>query len=454
MIQPAPLVTALLLSSLSTALPAWADAADHWPSFRGSFARGVADDQALPVSWDVESGRNVRWRTEIPGMSHSSPIVWGDRVFLVTAVSEDQPQLVLGDEGGISLADEPAPHSWRLYALDAASGEVLWSREAFAGEPRAARHVKASQANSTPATDGESVAAIFGSQGLVVYDFDGQERWRRDLGVLDPGLFGDAGSQWGYASSPVIWRDRVIVQVDRHADSYLAAYDLESGKELWRVARDEKPVWSTPTIHQGPDRTELIVVGGDYDRAYDPATGTELWRFSRDFEVKTPTPFVAGDLVILAGGYRGQPLWALRTGATGDLSPPEEGAASEHVAWQSDKGGPYTSTPVAYGDQLYFVRDIGVLTSLALDSGERVYQERLASTFSASALASDGKLYLTGEDGTVYVVKAGPEFELLGRNEMGEPCMATPAIAAGTLYVRTRDALYAIAESAAPAAAD
>ena len=420
-------------------LPGMTLAADSWPSFRGEFARGVADGSSLPVSWSPAGEENVRWRVEIPGASHSSPIVWGEKVFVVTAVTDGDTELVVGDAGGISLADDrEQTFSWRLYALDSASGEIVWEREAYAGTPRAGRHVKSSQANATPATDGDTVVAIFGSQGMVAYDVAGAERWRVDLGVLDPGLFGDAGSHWGHASSPIIHQGRVYVQVDRHAGSFVAAHDLATGKEVWKVERDEKPVWSTPTIHQTTERSQLIVIGGDFDRGLDPETGRELWRFARDLEVKTPTPFVAGDLVILSGGYRGKELFAVDAGAEGLVG--EAG-----LVWTSDSGGPYTSTPVVYRDRLFFVRDTGIFNVLDPATGESLHRERLDGTYSASAVAGDGKVYLAGEDGVVRIVSAEAPFAQLASIDMGASCMATPAIADGTLYLRCGTHLWAVA---------
>lgn len=431
-----------LLLTAALLLLAPAATADHWPSFRGESAAGVVDGDPLPASWDPASGANVRWTAEIPGVAHSSPIVWGERAYVVTAVTEDEPELVVGDEGGIRLAgDREARFSWRLYALDAATGEVVWQREAYAGQPRAGRHVKSSQANSTPATDGESVVAIFGSEGMVAFSAAGEERWRVDLGVLDPGLFGDATSTWGHASSPVIHDGRVFVQVDRHADSFVAAYDLATGGELWKVGRDEKPVWATPTIHQTAERTQLIVVGGDYDRGLDPATGRELWRFPRDFQVKTPTPFVTGDTVILAGGYRGKELFAVDVAAEGLVE-------GEELVWTSEPGGPYTSTPVAYRGRLFYVRDTGIFNVLDPASGESLHRERLEGTFSASLVAGDGKLFLAGEDGIVRVHSAESPFQQLAAVDMGAACMATPAIAGGTLYLRCGSTLWAIAAEA------
>jgi outer membrane protein assembly factor BamB len=435
-------VLALSLCSTHTA------PAQEWPSFRGAFARGVADGQNLPADWDVTASRNVRWKTAVPGIGHSSPVVWGERVFLTTAVPAESPALVLGDKGGIDLANDKPPISWRLLCLDARDGKLVWEREAHAGEPRAARHVKSSQANPTPATDGKTVVALFGSGTLVAHDVDGTRRWSLDLGTLNPGLLGDPKSEWGHASSPVVFENLAIVQVDKHAGSFLAAYDLASGKPAWRVERTERPVWATPTLHAAGGRAELIVVGGLHVRGYDPRTGKELWRFKDEAEVKTPTPFVSDGLVIFAGGYRGRPLFAIRAGASGDVSVPADATSGPSLAWRSEPGGPYTTTPLAYRDLLYAVRDEGVLGVYELKTGALVYRERTGTTHSASPVASDGKLYLAGEDGQLLVLRAGRAFDVAARIDMGETVFATPAIARGTLYVRTRGHLYAISAAA------
>ena len=426
--------------------------AQDWPSFRGTGAQGVADGQNLPAEWDVKAGRGVRWKAAIPGVGHSSPIVWGERVFLTTAVPAEAPTLVLGDKGGIDLAADKPPISWRLLCLDARDGKLLWQREAHAGAPRAARHVKSSQANPTPVTDGKTVVALFGSGSLVAHDFEGAPRWSVDLGTLNPGLLGDPKSEWGHASSPVIFEDLAIVQVDKHADSFLAAFDLLSGKPVWRVARDERPVWATPTLHRSFGRVELVVVGGLHVRGYDPRTGKELWRFKDEAEVKTPTPFVGDGLVIFAGGYRGRPIFAIRAGAEGDVSVPADAKAGPFLAWRTEPGGPYTTTPLAYRDLLYTVRDEGVLGVYDLKTGALVYRERTGTTHSASPVASDGKVYLAGEDGQLLVLRAGRIFEVLARIDMGETVFATPALSRGTMYVRTRGQLYAISATGRAAA--
>ncbi len=434
------ILSALVLLDLALPSPAFAD--QNWPRFRGPGAAGVADGQDLPVTWNVETGANIRFRTPIGGLGHSSPVIWGERIFLTSADTAAPPELRLGDEGGIDLFDDDAEYTWRVLAIDKNSGELLWQKDAVTGKPRARRHVKSSQANSTVATDGEVLAAILGSEGLVVFDLDGEVLWRADLGTLDPGLYGNAESSWGYASSPIVHDGRVIVQVDRHAESFLAAYDATGGRQLWQVARDERPGWATPVVHDGQERSELIVLGSAHARGYDPATGKELWMFKDEAEVKTTSPFVAGDRLLLAGGYRGRPIHALPLGASGDLT--------EKALWTSERGGPYTSTPVAAGGRLFSVANEGILIAWDLETGERLGRKRVGEHFSASIVASDGKLYLAGEGGEVVVVKADQELEELARNDMGASCMATPAISDGTLYVRTASALYAIAKSAEP----
>jgi outer membrane protein assembly factor BamB len=281
---------------------------------------------------------------------------------------------------------------------------------------------------------------------MAAFDFDGNVKWKADLGVLDPGLHRDVTSSWGYGSSPMIHGGRLFVQIDRHSDSYLAAFDVETGERLWTVPRDEWPVWATPTVVKTGDREELVVQGGNYARAYDPATGKELWRLADDAKVKIPTPFASDGLIVLSGGFRGRPMLAVRPGGSGDISLAEGKTSGPHVAWQSEPGGPYMCTPVAYDGLLYSVTDTGILQVLDLKTGERLHRERTDATHAASPVASDGHLYMATEDGEVLVYKAGRDPELLARNAMGEPCLATPAIAGQTLFVRTAGHLFAIAE--------
>jgi outer membrane protein assembly factor BamB len=419
----------------------------NWPRFRGPDASGVAAT-TLPTAWDVKAGRNILWKTPIPGLSHSSPIVWNDSVFVLTTVPAAARELTLklGD-AGIDPADDMVPHVWKLYSIERRTGRVRWERTVHEGMPRLKRHVKASHASATPATDGRHVAVLAGSQGLFCYDVGGKLLWTRDLGVMDVGLVDDPSYQWGPASSPIIYKSLVIVQNDRQRDSSLAAFDLRTGAPVWQVTRDELPSWATPLVLQAGSRAELVTNSGKYIRGYDPDTGRELWRMSdQATQVKVPSPVSAGDLVIVSGGYppAGRPIYAIRSGATGEISPSQ-------VAWRTDRGSSYTSTPIVHNRILYSVTDNGILSAYQVATGERLYQTRVspaAAGFSASPVAAGNTLYFTSEDGDVFVVQAGPEFKLLATNTMGEVCMATPAVVDGMLIVRTRTQIVAIGERA------
>jgi outer membrane protein assembly factor BamB len=422
--------------------------AQNWPSFRGPNASGVADGTKPPTTWDAEKSQNLLWKTAIPGLSHASPIVWGNQIYVITAISDDAKSGFIAKDRGIGLANDDAKHTWMIYALDKRNGRILWSNKAYEGVPRAKRHVKATQANSTPVTDGRYVVALFGSEGLACYDTTGKLLWKQDLGVLNPGLWDDKESSWGHSSSPIIYRDLVIVQADGHKQSFIAAFNLKDGKQAWRVERNEITSWTTPTIYQGKNRVELIANGGRYIRGYDPLTGKELWRFAdNDTQVKMQAPLISGDLIYITGGYPpGRPMYAFRPGAVGDISLKSGEDKNAFLAWSTPKGSPYTPTPIIYGDLFYALADNGVLSAYVANTGELVYQQRLPSSFSASPIAADGKLYLASEDGDVFVVKAGRQYELLSRNTMGQPLMATPALSDGMLIVRAKDAIYALGE--------
>jgi outer membrane protein assembly factor BamB len=420
--------------------------ATDWPQFRGRDASGVAvGASAPPVAWSLSPAKGVAWRTPLPGLSHSSPIVWGNRVYVTTAVAADgKPAVVLGDvsKSGIDSSTDNGRHTWRLIAIDKPSGRIVWDKVAHQGIPRLKRHVKASHASATPATDGRYIVALMGSEGLFAFDMNGNPKWRADLGVMDVGLVDDPTMQWGPASSPIILGDMVIVQNDRHRDSFLAAFDLATGKERWRAAHEDYPSWATPAVVRAAGRTQIVTNAGQYIRGFDPASGKELWRLSDNrTQVKVPSPIVAGDLVIVTGGYPpgGCPIYAIRPDGSGELS-------DKALAWKTDRGAPYTSTPIVYDGLLYALTDNGILSAYDPKTGDRIYQQRVAggAGFSASPVAANGRLYLASEDGDVFVVKAGRTYELLGTNRMGEPLMATPAISGNTIIIRMLSALVAV----------
>lgn len=438
---------------VATVLLAGAAAAQtdaNWPSFRGPGASGVAEGNATPVEWDVAAGRNIRWKTPIPGLSHSSPIVWGDRIFLTTAVDQSgTPELRVGLFGDISEAEGDGPQEWKVLCLDKNTGEILWERTAHTGAPRMPRHTKSTHANPTAATDGTHVVAFFGSEGLYCYDFDGKLLWKKDLGALESNFYTVPEVRWGFASSPVIHGGKVFVQADVKEDSFLAAFAVDDGSEVWRVARDDVPTWSTPTAVQDAERTQVIVNGFRHTGGYDADTGNELWRFRGGGDIPIPTPVAAHGKVYLTSAHGPQsPVYAFRLDASGDISLAEGETANQGVAWSTPRGGSYTATPLVYGDYLYVPRWNGVLACHVAETGSLVYEERLGTgaAISASPVASGGKIYVPTEDGDVYVVRAGGEFTVLATNSMDETVLATPAISGGTVYFRTRSHVVAIGE--------
>ncbi len=418
----------------------------NWPQFRGVGAAGVADGQLPPTTFDVPKGKNVRWKTPVPGLGHSCPVVWGDRVFLTTAVGDPKASLRPGQYGDVDSVKEDQEHEWHVLCLDKNTGKVLWDKVACRGVPKVKRHLKGTHANATPATDGTCLVVSFGAEGLYCYDLDGNRLWKRDLGRLDSGWFYDPDYQWGFGSSPVVWKGRCYVQCDASKNSFLAAYALADGEEVWRTPRDEPPSWGTPTVIEGPDRAELVATGTKFARGYDPDTGKEWWRVGRLSEISVPTPFLADGRIVVCSGYRPvQPIFAVKPGASGDITPKAGETTSDGVAWSVKTGGPYLPTPVGYGGHLYVLSNSGLLACYEMKTGKRLYSERLGgSSYTASPVAADGRIYCVGETDGVRVVRAGPELELLAVNPVGETCMATPAIADGVLFLRTERHLIAL----------
>jgi outer membrane protein assembly factor BamB len=422
--------------------------AQHWPAFRGMNAAGVADGKPTAVKWNIATGENLAWKAQVPGVAVSSPIVWGDRMFVSTAISSDPNQGIrTGLYGDVEPVNDSSKHTWRVLALDKKSGKVLWDKLAYEGTPKTKRHPKSSQASATPVTDGRHVIVSFGSEGLYSFDVDGKLLWKKDLGVLNAGWFFDPDYEWGIGSSPIIYKNMVIVQCDIQRRSFLAAFDTDTGKEVWRTEREEIPSWSTPTIFEANGKAELVTQATTFTRGYDPMTGKELWRYSGNSEIAIPTPIIGPGVVIITNGYRGvQPIFAIKPGATGDITLKDNATKSDFVSWSTKRGGPYIPTPLIYGDLLYVLNN-GVLTSYKVASGEQVYQKRLGGTggaFSASPVAADGKIYCASEDGDVFVIKAGPDYEELAKNSIGEVVMATPAISDGLIFFRGLKHVYAI----------
>ena len=405
--------------------------AQNWPSFRGAGGSGLGNG-AAPVTWDVAKPENIVWKTNVSGVALSSPIVWEDRIYLTTAVALEPAR---GE-------DFRTRHVWRVMSLDRATGKILWDTAAYQGTPQMGRHPKSSYANSTPATDGRYVVAMFGTDAFACVDKSGKLLWRKEM-QLD-----SKNDDFHFGSSPVIVEDLAILQDDREHGSYVAAYRLQDGQEVWKVARTEGPAQSTPVVTwtRGSERRPLVILaGGKYLRAVDARSGREVWKMAANTQAVSSSPVVAGDIVYFAGGGGKKPVYAFRADAAGDISLASGQRNNAGVVWSTERGGTYIPSPLVVGEQLYVLGDNGVLAAYNVHNGRQLFQERAGTgDFYASPVAADGKLYLFNTDGDVTVLRAGPTFEVLARNRMNEPTMATPAIVDGTLYVRTAGHMVAL----------
>ena len=447
---PAPPERAIIRTGGTSKIPGSAKSSKgSWPSFRGPVASGVSEGQNLPDHWNAKTGENILWRTSIPGLAHSSPVVWGDRVFVTSAVSSD-PNATFrpGLYGDGDASKDHSKHRWMIYSIDKKNGKIVWEQVAYQGEPIEKRHIKATYANSTPATDGRIVVAWFGSQGVYAYDFNGKFLWKVDVGRVDMGAYDIPTYEWGPASSPIIWGNLVIVQCDTQTDSFLLALDAATGKTVWKTDRQEIPSWGTPTIANTSAGPQLVTNASNFIRAYDPKTGKELWRLGGSSKITAPTPIFSEDLfVVVSGRAPERPIFVVRPNARGDISLAKGTASSESIVWSMTGRGSYMPTPIAYQGSLYVLANNGLFDAYNLKTGKEVYRQRLplvGSGFSASPVAADGKIYLSNEDGEILVIGAGEKFNHIATNSMGELLMATPALSEGVMYVRSASSLFAV----------
>jgi len=387
------------------------EGAKYWPRWRGPSGQGLASGSGYADTWSPS--QNVAWKSVVPGTGNSSPIVWGDRIFLTTAY-----------DNGRRLS---------VVAFRRTDGQKVW--EAFAPEGRSpsGNHYKNGYASATPATDGQRVYASFGARGLLAVDLDGKVVWRRDLGRMD--------AYHGTAGSPLLYKDRLILYQDQFSDSFIAAFDTKTGRELWRTRRDAQVGWGTPIAVRVGDHDEIIVNSQWIVRAYNPDSGAELWNCRGTTDEVIPTPVVGYGMVFCSSGRAG-PTLAIRPGGRGDVT-------KTHLTWTSPRGSPFVPSPILYGEHLYMVNDIAsIVTCLDAMTGKVMWQGRLGVAqregFSASPVAVDGKVFFTNDDGETFVLKAGPTFELMHVNKLGETTLATPALVGGRWYIRTDRHLYAI----------
>jgi outer membrane protein assembly factor BamB len=436
-------VTLLLTSRVSDCA-----AAGNWPQFRGPQASGVGET-AVPTTWNVESGENVRWQTPIPGLAHASPIIWENKIYLTTVVRPGaKPELKIGLYGDGESYKEKESHRWRLLCLDKVAGKILWDKLGHEAVPRLERHTKATHCNSTPATDGKRIVAMFGSEGLFCFDMNGEKLWSKDLGKLHAAPQDMPSLQWGFASSPVLYDDKVIVQVDTITEQFLAVLEAANGKELWRRPRRDNSSWCTPIVAKTAGRTQIVANGWKEIGGYDFKTGEPLWWLSEGGDVPVASPIVAGDRAILTsahGKYR--PMRAVRLDATGDIKPADISMTNSAIVWCHPRKGNYLQTPIAVGDLLWGCGSDGIVTCFDLQTGKINYEERIGGggqAFTSSPVSDGGKLYFTGEQGGVFVLTATDKFNVVATNKLGGICLATPAISDGTLFYRTTEKLIAI----------
>jgi outer membrane protein assembly factor BamB len=414
----------------------------NWPQWRGPDGSGVSAEKGLPEEWG--EAKNVRWKTPLPGRGHSSPVVWGKRVFVTTAVEGAVVPGAKAAEHKIEGQVWRHPdsigadrrHAFKLLALDRDTGKVVWEQTAWEGTPYDDRHRKSSYAAATPATDGKMVYAYFGSEGLYAYDFNGKLVWKSDIPK-----FGTLGM--GTATSPILYENVVIIQADEENGeaSFIVGLDKKTGKEVWRQARKVQVSWSTPLLVKTTNRTELITSGTEHVISYDPATGKELWRHEGVKSNAIPSPVANSEMVYFVAGYPAKVAMAIKLGGSGDLT------KTPNMTWKYEKGTAYVPSPILYGDYLYLTTDRGILTCIDAKTGEVKYEGGripIPATFTASPVAFEGKLLMTSEDGDTFIIKAGPKHEVIGTNSIGEAVYASPAVADGSIFIRGEKNLYRI----------
>ena len=433
-----------------------ASADDEWPRFRGSNGGVAADHPSLPDQWGP--AQNIVWKIDVPGRSWSSPIIWGDHVFVTTAINTLETESVLPvasyvsrSNGGtmtfMDVSKPSAPHRWVLYDVDLKTGRIRWERVAHTGVPAKSRHSKNSYAAETPVTDGERVYVYFGDVGLFAYDMDGKPLWSRSMDALE------MQTGFGHAASPVVDDSRVYIVNDNEEQSFIAAYDKRTGAQAWRVDRKETSSWTTPLVWKNELRTEIVTAATGGVRSYD-VNGGLLWQFTGMSTFAVPSPLASGGLLYVMSGYTAsalRPAYAIRAGATGDISLKPDQTSSEFIVWADRTLGTFHASPLVYRGCYYILHDRGFLTCNDPGTGKPIYpRQRISSdtaTFTASPWAYNGKVFALSEDGDTFVFQSGPEFKVLGKNSLNEMALATPAVAGGSLIIRTASKLYRISKS-------
>ncbi len=419
---------------------------DNWPQFRGADSRGVADNANLPTKWSATE--NVAWKTDLPGRGWSSPVVWGNRVFVTSVINQGQSE---DPKKGLYFGgDRPTPpdslHQWMVFCLDLKSGEVLWQKQVHEGKPQTPIHLKSSYASETPVVDGKRLYAYFGNLGVFCFDLDGELLWQKQL---EPHK---TRNGWGTAASPVLHDGRLYIVNDNDEDSYLLALDCETGDEVWRTQRDEKSNWATPFIWKNAHRVEIVTPGTGQVRSYD-LSGNLLWHFKGMSSITIAAPFEHNGLLYISSGYVGdtksRPIYAIKPGATGDISLKSDETSNEFIAWCQKMAGPYNPSTLVYEDRLYVLYDFGFIACFNAKTGDPVFSKQRipqGRAFTTSPWGYDGKVFCLNEDGITYVMEPGDELKILHKNELADDdmAMASPAIVGDRLLIRTAARLYCI----------
>lgn len=419
----------------------------QWPAYRGYLSSGVLDNTNLPDSFNLETNYNIRWKIMIPGMGISSPAIWGNKLFITTAVSEaDNFGFKPGLYGDVRPVNDSSVHEWKLYCIDKNSGNIIWERTCYKGIPKIKRHPKSTHANTTVAVNGDYAVTFFGSEGLYCYDHNGNLKWKKDFGVLRSVFFTMESAEWEFASSPIIHDNVVIIQCDVMENSFIAAYDLKTGRELWKTSRDEYPGWCSPNIYKNDGKTIVAVNGYKHRGGYDFATGKEIWKMSGGGDIQIPTPIIGKDLIYFNSAHgKLSPIMAIKTDAVGDITLKEGETSNEYIRWYFPRGGSYIHTMLLYHDRLYNVSWNGTVNCLDPLTGKEIYNAKLgkARSFIASPVASDGKIYIVDEEGTLYVIRDGDSFNQIIEIPFGDICMTAPALTDGMIFFRTQKYLFA-----------
>jgi outer membrane protein assembly factor BamB len=440
---------AAIIAGMTLLALAGVSATDQWPQFRGPHAGVVADDPALPETWSETD--NVAWKTNIPGLGWSSPVVWDDHIILTSAISSGQekpPAPGLYDEH--DHVEAAAPQRWVVYDVDFRTGRIRWQRELRSAKPSILRHVKNSYASESAVTDGERFYVYFGSIGLLAaLDLNGETVWSKELGTFNTQV------ELGTGASPVVYKDRVYVVNDNTTQSFLAAFDKRTGAEIWRVNREERGNWSTPLVWENAVRTEIVTTGTVKVRSYD-LDGKELWELKGMTTLTIPSPFEKNGLIYISSGYPGalpRPVYAIRPGASGDISLKPDETSNNYIAWYQPLLGTYNTSALVYGDYYYTLLDRGFFLCNDARTGKQIYgRQRISNDttgFTASPWAYNGKIFVLSEDGDTYVIQAGPEFKVVGKNTLSDMPLATPAVLRGSLIIRTQSKLYRISKTRA-----